>query len=135
MIINTMYLLFVYFLFISVKIKRFGTALVRNGQLSLRQRQFASDFGPLEPDCSCYTCRSFTRAYLHSIVGREALACQLLSIHNVAFQVFSIYRNSVLFDFDLLPLECVEKFAHCLLYMRMSVCVCFCLCLHVQKCE
>jgi queuine tRNA-ribosyltransferase len=45
---------------------------------------FARDERPLDPDCDCYTCRTFTRAYLrHLIVAKELLAGTLLSIHNL----------------------------------------------------
>lgn len=66
---------------------RFGTALTRMGNLPLRQSRFRDDFRPIEPDCSCSTCTSFTRAYLHSIVTRETVGCHLLTIHNIAFQL------------------------------------------------
>jgi tRNA-guanine family transglycosylase len=68
-------------------LQRFGTALVDTGQLALRQRIFEADFTPIDAACECYTCKNYTRAYLHTIVNREAVASQLLSIHNVAFQV------------------------------------------------
>lgn len=66
---------------------RFGTALTRKGNLPLRQSRFRADFDPIEQDCTCSTCTSFTRAYLHSIVTRETVGCHLLTIHNIAFQL------------------------------------------------
>ena len=67
--------------------QRFGNALVRSGQLVLRQAKYAKDTRPIDEDCSCPTCQHYTRAYLHSIVNREELACHLVSMHNIAFQV------------------------------------------------
>ncbi|XP_071517159.1 queuine tRNA-ribosyltransferase catalytic subunit 1 isoform X2 [Panulirus ornatus] len=66
---------------------RFGCALVDNGQLNLKAREFASDFKPLDEKCDCTTCKNYTRAYLHTIVTKETVACHLLSIHNIAYQM------------------------------------------------
>lgn len=68
--------------------QRFGVALVPWGQLDLKRREFSSDFTPIDPDCVCVACRNHTRADLHSLaVQKETLACCLLTIHNVAYQV------------------------------------------------
>ncbi|XP_067144463.1 queuine tRNA-ribosyltransferase catalytic subunit 1 [Centruroides vittatus] len=66
---------------------RFGSALVIEGQLNLKKECYAKDFQPIDDKCSCSTCAHYTRAYLHSIVTRETVACHLLSVHNVAFQM------------------------------------------------
>lgn len=42
---------------------------------------------PIDENCTCLTCRTYSRAYLHSIVTREPSACHLLSVHNVAYQM------------------------------------------------
>lgn len=57
------------------------------GQLSLKQKKYEKDFQPIDKDCNCSTCESYTRAYLHSIVTVHTVACHLLTIHNVAFQL------------------------------------------------
>lgn len=57
--------------------------------MNLKQAQFALDTQPIEEDCPCTTCKNYTRAYLHHIVRQETVACHLISIHNVNFQVFS----------------------------------------------
>ncbi|HEX5521501.1 MAG TPA: tRNA-guanine transglycosylase, partial [Longimicrobiaceae bacterium] len=50
--------------------------------------RFRTDPGPLDPDCGCYTCRTYTRAYLrHLFVAGEWLSMRLLSIHNLHFLV------------------------------------------------
>ena len=42
--------------------------------------------GPLDPECDCYTCRNYTRAYIrHLIKANEILGVRLLSIHNINF--------------------------------------------------
>ncbi|KFB42161.1 AGAP003622-PA-like protein [Anopheles sinensis] len=66
---------------------RFGCALTRAGQINLKQRIFAHDIRPIEEDCDCSTCRTYTRAYLHHIVTVEPVACSIVSVHNVAFQL------------------------------------------------
>jgi queuine tRNA-ribosyltransferase len=62
-------------------------AFGRDGALlKLRNAQYADDPGPLVDGCGCYTCRTFSRAYLrHLAVADEMLAGILLSIHNVHF--------------------------------------------------
>ena len=43
-------------------------------------------FGPLDPECNCYTCKNYTRAYIrHLIKCKEILGMRLLSIHNIHF--------------------------------------------------
>ncbi|XP_049288465.1 queuine tRNA-ribosyltransferase catalytic subunit [Anopheles funestus] len=66
---------------------RFGCALTRAGQINLKQRTFAKDMRPIEDECECSTCRTYTRAYLHHIVTVEPVACSIVSVHNVAFQL------------------------------------------------
>jgi queuine tRNA-ribosyltransferase len=61
------------------------TVFLRNGQrLPLKNAPFANDPNPIDEDCTCYTCREFSRAYLrHLIIVKEMLASTLLSIHNL----------------------------------------------------
>lgn len=66
---------------------RFGVALTSSGSLQLKNGQFADDFSPIEAGCPCATCQTLTRAFLHTIVRRESVACQHLSIHNVTYQL------------------------------------------------
>jgi tRNA-guanine transglycosylase len=68
---------------------RFGSALVRDypGALKLPTRAYAADMRPIDDDCGCSTCRNYTRAYLHTIATREAVGGQLISVHNIAFQM------------------------------------------------
>lgn len=47
---------------------------------------YKSDFGPLDPQCPCPTCKEYSRAYLrHLVLSKEMLGSILLSIHNLAF--------------------------------------------------
>lgn len=73
--------------------QRFGVALRRDGQLKLHQAKFKKDFQPIDENCDCSTCKHYTRAYLSHIVRLEAVGASLLTIHNVAFQVFNIHNS------------------------------------------
>ncbi len=66
------------------RMARNHSALTRRGRLNLRNAAYADDERPVDPACDCYTCRTFTRAYLrHLIVAGEMLSATLLSIHNL----------------------------------------------------
>ncbi|MDJ0800968.1 MAG: tRNA guanosine(34) transglycosylase Tgt [Calothrix sp. MO_167.B12] len=63
---------------------RHGTAMVKGERWNLKNAQFRRDFTPLDPDCHCYTCQNFSRAYIsHLVRAQEILAYTLLSIHNI----------------------------------------------------
>jgi len=68
---------------------RNGTAWVEDeGQVNLKAARFRADRRPLDPACDCYTCRTYSRAYLrHLVTAGELLAMRLLSLHNVRFLV------------------------------------------------
>jgi queuine tRNA-ribosyltransferase len=66
------------------RLARHNAAMTRTGRLNLMNAAFARDVQPIDESCACYTCRSYTRAYLrHLIVAKEMLAATLLSIHNL----------------------------------------------------
>lgn len=66
------------------RMARNHAAITLLGRINLRSSPYAEDRRPIDPDCDCYTCQSFTRAYLHHLtVAREILAATLLSIHNL----------------------------------------------------
>jgi queuine tRNA-ribosyltransferase len=63
---------------------RHGQAFVRGGTLNLNNAKFRDDPAPLDAECKCPTCRSYSRAYLHHLFGaREILGYTLLSQHNL----------------------------------------------------
>jgi queuine tRNA-ribosyltransferase len=69
---------------IPTRLARHGNALVKGERWNLKNARFREDFTPLDPDCSCYTCQNFTRAYLsHLLRSQESLAHTLVSIHNI----------------------------------------------------
>jgi queuine tRNA-ribosyltransferase len=66
------------------RLARHNAAFSSEGRLNLMNATFARDSRPIDESCQCYTCRTFTRAYLrHLIVAKELLAGTLLSIHNL----------------------------------------------------
>lgn len=66
------------------RLARHNSAMTRFGRLNLMNATFAVDERPIDESCTCYTCRTFTRAYIrHLIVAKEILAATLLSIHNL----------------------------------------------------
>ena len=68
------------------RIARNGTAMTSHGKVVVRNATYAEDFSPLDPECDCYTCRNYTRAYIrHLIKCNEILGVRLLSIHNIKF--------------------------------------------------
>lgn len=70
------------------RIARNGTSLTSRGRVVVRNASYERDFTPLDPDCDCYTCQNFTKAYLrHLIKANEILASTLLSIHNLRFLI------------------------------------------------
>jgi queuine tRNA-ribosyltransferase len=66
------------------RLARHNAAFSPEGRLNLMNAAYARDKRPIDETCDCYTCRTFTRAYLrHLIVAKETLAGTLLSIHNL----------------------------------------------------
>jgi queuine tRNA-ribosyltransferase len=70
------------------RMARTGTALTRGGRLNLRNARFADDLRPLDEDCECPACATFSRAYLrHLVMQKEILGAELLSLHNLRLLV------------------------------------------------
>jgi len=70
------------------RIARNGALMTRDGRLNIRNAQFAEDTLPVEEGCSCYTCRTFSRAYLrHLFKAKEITGLRLATIHNVHFML------------------------------------------------
>jgi queuine tRNA-ribosyltransferase len=65
---------------------RNGWLFTRRGDVKIRNARHRSDTRPLDPQCGCYTCRNFTRAYLHHLQRvNEILGARLNTIHNLHF--------------------------------------------------
>jgi queuine tRNA-ribosyltransferase len=67
---------------------RKGTVLTSRGRLVVKNAAYAKDTRPLDPDCDCYACRRFSRAYIrHLFAAGEILGMRLASLHAVTFMV------------------------------------------------
>ena len=65
---------------------RNGMLFTSFGHIVIKNSRFARDPGPIDPDCTCYTCRNYSRAYLrHLFIAKELLAHRLNSIHNLHY--------------------------------------------------
>lgn len=76
------------------RIARHGAALVKpkyrthenKENISLKNSFFSKDLNPIEEDCNCYTCKNYSKGYIHHLLkAKELLAHQLIMIHNVTF--------------------------------------------------
>jgi queuine tRNA-ribosyltransferase len=77
-----------------------------NGRYNITGARYKRDFTPLDPDCDCYTCAHYTRAYIHHLFkAKEMLAATLCTIHNERFIIRLVdrIRDAILAgDFDAL---------------------------------
>jgi queuine tRNA-ribosyltransferase len=65
---------------------RNGTLFTSSGKVAIKNARHASDESPLDPECGCYTCSNFSRAYLrHLFLAREMTSSTLNTIHNLQF--------------------------------------------------
>ncbi|MBI3306132.1 tRNA-guanine transglycosylase [Candidatus Nomurabacteria bacterium] len=75
------------------RLGRNGTIYTHQGKMIIMNKEFRKDFNPIESDCSCYTCKNYTRAYVaHLFHGKEMLAGTLASIHNLYF-IVNLVKN------------------------------------------
>ena len=70
------------------RIARHGTLMTSEGRINIKNLKYKEDFTPLDPNCDCYCCKNYTKAYLrHLYAADEAFGKRLLSIHNVRFLI------------------------------------------------
>jgi queuine tRNA-ribosyltransferase len=66
------------------RLARHQAAMTFKGRINLMNSINSHDPNPIDPDCPCYTCQNFSRAYLrHLIISKEMLAATLISMHNI----------------------------------------------------
>ena len=71
---------------IPTRVARNGLLFTSRGRMSIKNERFKTDEQPPDPECTCYTCRNFSRAYLrHLYHAKEINASILNSIHNTHF--------------------------------------------------
>ncbi|MDW0112358.1 MULTISPECIES: tRNA guanosine(34) transglycosylase Tgt [Sporosarcina] len=88
------------------RIARNGTLMTSEGRVVVKNAKYERDFGPLDPNCDCYACKNYSRAYIrHLIKANETFGIRLTSYHNLHFllnlmeQVRDAIRNDRLGDF------------------------------------
>lgn len=70
------------------RIARHGLAMTSRGRVNIKNAQYERDWEPLDPECDCYTCRNYSKAYLrHLFKSGEMLSSMLLSNHNLHFLI------------------------------------------------
>lgn len=68
------------------RIARNGTVFTKFGKLVIKNAKYREDFTPLDPECGCYACRNFSRAYIrHLFSANEILGLRLTTIHNLHY--------------------------------------------------
>jgi queuine tRNA-ribosyltransferase len=72
---------------------RNGQLFTSEGRINIRNARYAEDERPLDPACSCYTCRHHSRAYLrHLFMAKEMSAAALNTLHNLSFYLDTMRR-------------------------------------------
>jgi queuine tRNA-ribosyltransferase len=72
---------------------RNGQLFTSEGRINIRNARFAEDDGPLDPACSCYTCRRHSRAYLrHLHMAGEIAGAALNTVHNLSYYLDTMRR-------------------------------------------
>jgi queuine tRNA-ribosyltransferase len=70
------------------RIARNGTCMTSQGKVVIKHAKYVEDFSPLDPECDCYTCRNYSKAYLrHLFKANEILSSRLLTTHNLYFLI------------------------------------------------
>ncbi|MCX6728872.1 MAG: tRNA guanosine(34) transglycosylase Tgt [Candidatus Saccharibacteria bacterium] len=91
---------------------RNGALFTYDGRINIKNSEYKNDFGPIDGECDCYSCKNYSRAYIHHLMkANEILGLTLASIHNERFVVRTVdsIRGSVVdrifFDYKKMFLE------------------------------
>lgn len=70
------------------RLARHGALMTSHGRVNIQRAQYKEDFTPLDEECDCYTCKNYTKAYLHHLFkAEEEFGKTLNSIHNIRFLI------------------------------------------------
>ncbi|MEE3486791.1 MAG: tRNA guanosine(34) transglycosylase Tgt [Bulleidia sp.] len=70
------------------RIARHGTLMTSEGRITISRAKYKEDFSPIDPQCGCYACRNYSKAYLnHLFRCKEGFGTRLASIHNIRFLI------------------------------------------------
>ena len=75
------------------RVARNAAIYTENGRFNINTSRFRRDFDPIDENCDCYTCRNYSRAYIHHLFkAKEMLASTLATIHNERFTIRLVDR-------------------------------------------
>ena len=98
------------------RIARNGTCMTSQGRLVVKNAAYAEDFSPIDPECDCYTCKNYTRAYVrHLLKADETFGIRLTSYHNLYFLVNLMAKvRQAIIDDNLLEFrqDFIEKYGY-----------------------
>lgn len=98
------------------RIARNGTCMTSQGRLVVKNAAYAEDFSPIDPECDCYTCKNYTRAYVrHLLKADETFGIRLTSYHNLYFLVNLMAKvRQAIMDDNLLEFrqDFIEKYGY-----------------------
>ena len=80
---------------------RNGSLFTSEGCVSIKKAEFERDFSPLDPECGCYACRNYSRAYMrHLFRAKEILGLRLNTLHNLHFMInlCTLIREAIMED-------------------------------------
>ncbi len=96
------------------RVARNGTLFTWQGKVSIKRQEYRNDPSPLDPECDCYTCQNYSKAYLrHLFMSGELLGHRLNTIHNVYFymKLMERIRNALeKGNWESFREECISRF-------------------------
>jgi queuine tRNA-ribosyltransferase len=96
------------------RVARNGTLFTWSGRVSIKRAEFREDPSPLDPECDCYTCTNYSKAYLrHLFLAGEILSSRLGTIHNLHFylQLMKKSRQAILTgEWEAFRNHCLTRF-------------------------
>ncbi len=96
------------------RVARNGTLFTWQGKISIKRQQYREDSSPLDPECDCYTCKNYSKAYLrHLFLSGEILSSRLNSIHNLHFYMKLMEKARAAIETNLWPSfrdDCLTRF-------------------------
>jgi queuine tRNA-ribosyltransferase len=97
------------------RVARIGTLFTWSGRVSIKRTEYREDPSPLDPECDCYTCRNYSKAYLrHLFLAGEMNSARLGTIHNLHFylSLMKKARESILENrWEAFRDDCLLRFA------------------------
>jgi queuine tRNA-ribosyltransferase len=97
------------------RVARNGTLYTWQGKISIKRSEFKNDPSPLDPECDCYTCKNYSKAYLrHVFLSGEIISSRLNTIHNLHFylNLMNKAREAILnSEWESFRDDCLTRFA------------------------